>query len=241
MRLALILAAIVFIVTLLVRLPASLLVSHLPSDLVCEDASGTVWQGACVQLSTNGIRVANLTWSLHPLALLKLAISADLSSADPAAGGSGRVVLGRDGDVSITDLHATLALPAGSQWLPPGTSATLIASLPSAKFRNARLITIEGTIDIQQLHISNPAADLGSYQLRLQPEASGSMIDGELRDLNGPLAVSAQLRLQPSGAYEINGTVAPRANPSEDLDKALQLLGPADAQGQRTFSLAGTW
>ena len=40
---------------------------------------------------------------------------------------------------------------------------------------------------------------------------------------------------------DIEGTVATRSSASDDLSKALQLfLGPADAQGQHTFSLAGT-
>jgi Type II secretion system (T2SS), protein N len=242
LRAALILAAIIFIVTVLARLPADVLVSHLPSDIACEDVSGTLWHGTCGQLGSNGFNVAALSWSLHPLALLKLRVSADLISSDPAGGGSARVVLIRGGDVAISDLHATLPLPAGSPWLPGGASATLALTLPSVKLHNDRLVAIEGTVDVQQLHISNPAADLGDYELQIQPQASASAptIEGQIRDLNGPLAVSGLLRLQPSGEYDINGTVAPRGSVSEDLNKALQFLGPADAQGQRTFSLAGT-
>ena len=64
---------------------------------------------------------------------------------------------------------------------------------------------------------------------------------GQLRDLSGPLAVRGQLRLQPSGAFEINGTVATRPNAGNEIDQALQVfLGPADTQGQRPFSMAGT-
>jgi hypothetical protein len=67
-------------------------------------------------------------------------------------------------------------------------------------------------------------------------------MNGQLRDLEGPLEVNGQLTLQQSGSYEVNGTVASRASASEDLNKTLQLfLGPADAQGRRTFSLAGSF
>jgi hypothetical protein len=240
LRIALVLAALVFVATLLVRLPASVLISHLPADIACEDVSGTVWHGTCGQLSSDGLKVAGVSWQLHPLALLELAISADLSSIDPSAGGSGSVVLTRSGDASITDLHATLPLPTGSQLLPAGASATLVLSLPSVRLHNAHLASIEGSIEIHHLHLANPSSELGSYQLQLQPPASGSTTEGQLRDLEGPLQVSGQLRLQATGEYEVNGTVTPRANASEDLSKTLQYLGPADAQGQRTFSLAGT-
>lgn len=240
MRIALVLAAIVFVVTLLLRLPASLLVSHLPADVACEDVSGTVWHGTCGQLSSDGLKVAGLSWRLHPLALLGLALSADLASAEPGAGGSASVVLTRSGDASITDLQATLPMPVGSQLLPAGSSATLVLSLPSVKLHNAHLTSIEGSIQIQHVHLSNPVTELGSYQLQLLPATSGSTTEGQLHDLDGPLQVSAQLRLQPTGEYEINGTVTARSSANEDLNKALQNLGPADAQGQRTFSLAGS-
>jgi hypothetical protein len=240
LRTALVLAALVFIATLLVRLPAGVLVSHLPAGIACEEVSGTVWNGTCAQLSGDGLKVAGVSWHLHPLALLGLTLSVDLSSIDPAAGGSGSVVLTRSGDASITELHATLPLPPGAALLPAGASATLVLSLPSVTLHADHLTSIEGSIQAQHVHVSNPAADIGSYELQLQPPVSDSPIEGQLHDLDGPLQVNGQLRLQPSGEYEVNGTVTARANASEDLDKLLQYLGPADAQGARTFSLAGS-
>lgn len=240
MRAALVLAALVFLATLLVRLPASVLLSYLPAQIVCEDVSGTVWHGSCGQVSSDGMKVAGVSWRLHPLALLALELSADLSSIDPNAGGSASVVLTRSADESITDLHATLPLAAGSPLLPADTTATLVLSLPSVRLHHDRLTSVEGSIEVQHVRVSNPASELGSYELQLQPSPSGATTEGQLHDLEGPLQVSAQLRLQPSGEYEINGTVTPRANANEDLNRILQYLGPADAQGRRPFSLAGT-
>jgi hypothetical protein len=48
------------------------------------------------------------------------------------------------------------------------------------------------------------------------------------------------LQLSPSGAYELDGTVAARDASSSDLQQLLQMLGPPDAQGRHVFSLAGT-
>jgi hypothetical protein len=242
LRIALILAVIIFVITLAVRLPASMLLSHLPSEIVCEEPSGTVWSGSCAQVHSNGINLADVSWSVHPLALLTATVRADLSSADPNAGGSGSVELARNGDASITGLHFILPLLPAMQILPAGSSATLVLDLPSAKIHGEHLVALEGTIDLRQLHLSNPSADLGSYQLQFQPPGEDTVMLGQLHDLEGPLAVSGQLQLQPSGAYEINGTVLARNGASADLNQALQtFLGPADSQGQRAFSLAGTF
>jgi hypothetical protein len=237
-RTGILLAALIFVVTLAVRLPARLLVSYLPQDVSCEDPAGTVWQGSCGRIHSNGLTISALSWKLHPLALLRATLSADVNSADPSNGGHASVEATRS-DISLTDLHAVLPLPAGSSLLPRGTSATLSFALPSARIHDSHLVGIVGTIDLQQLHIAEPPADLGSYELTF-PQAASSSMTGELRDLEGPLAVSGQLVLQATGAYEINGTVASRADLNENLNRALQFLGPPDAAGRRSFSLAGT-
>lgn len=240
MRLALILAALIFVATLLVRLPASLLLSHLPADLVCDEPSGTVWHGSCAEVHDGGISVAGVSWTLHPASLLKLMVSADLSSADPNAGGSASITLDRSGEANISALHATMPLTASSNILPAGSSATLVLSLPSLRIRDEHLVAIEGTIELNQLHVADAAPALGSFQMQFLPADENADIDGRLRDLEGPLAVDGLMKLQPTGAYEINGTVATRPGAPYDLEKTLQVLGPADPQGRRTFSLAGT-
>jgi hypothetical protein len=239
LRTGIILAVLIFIATLAVRLPAGLLVRYLPDDVSCDDPGGTVWLGSCARVRSNGITISALSWKLHPLALLRATLSAEVNSADPASSGHANIEATRSGDISISDLHAVLPLPPGSNVMPRGTSATLALTLPSARIHDSHLIAISGTIDLQQLHIADPPADLGSYELQF-PATEAATITGQLRDLEGPLAVSGQLVLQPTGTYEINGTVSPRAALSEELNKALQFLGPPDASGQRTFSLAGS-
>jgi general secretion pathway protein N len=238
-RTGLILAVLILLGTVLVRLPARLLTSLLPNDISCDDPGGTLWQGTCGQLRSSGISIAGLSWKLHPLPLLHGTLSADVSSADPDNGARGSVEATRSGDISISELHAVLPLPPGSGPIPRGTSATLALALASAKIHDSHLVQIAGTVDLQQLRISNPRADLGSYELQF-PAADSSTMTGQLRDLGGPLAVNGQLTLQASGVYEVNGTVAPRSALSPDLEKALQFMGPADASGRRQFSVAGT-
>ena len=63
---------------------------------------------------------------------------------------------------------------------------------------------------------------------------------GRLRDIDGPLSLQGQARLSSDGSYEFSGTVATHGGASPDLQQALQLLGPPNAQGRYEFSLAGT-
>ena len=238
-RTGVVLAILIFLGTVLVKLPARLLIPFLPNTVSCDDPGGTLWQGSCGRLRSNGLSIAGVSWRLHPLALLHAAVSADLSSADPNNGIRGSVDATRSCDISVTDLHATLPLAPGSGLLPQGDSATLALALESAKIHDSHLVQIAGRIDLLQLRISNPPADLGGYELQF-PVSDSAAMTGQLRDLGGPLAVNGQITLQASGNYVVNGTMSPRSPPSADLDKALQFLGPADAAGQRPFSLEGT-
>jgi hypothetical protein len=241
LRVALILAAILFVITLLVRLPASVLSSQLPSEVVCDEPSGTVWHGTCDQVRADGVSISGVSWTLHPLSLLSLTLNADLSSSDPNAGGSASVELHRNGDARISALHFSMPLTPALQLLPAGSTATLMLALPSARIQAQHLTAVEGVVTLQQFRLSNPAAELGSYEMQFAPAAGDGDMVGQFHDLNGPLVVSGQLRLQPSGAFEINGTVAARPNAGNDINQALQtFLGPADTQGQRPFSVAGT-
>jgi hypothetical protein len=240
LRATLILAAVVFLSTLLVRLPARALLALLPADVSCAAPDGTVWSGSCEELRIGTLRVSSLSWTLHPAALLRLRLAADIASQDPAANGHAQLELAPNGNLEITGLAANVALPGGSAPVPAGTSGTLQLAIGSARIEDRHLVALLGKIDLQDLHIENPAADLGSFELQFAPPGQGGAVVGQLRDLNGPLAVSGLLQLSPAGVYDLEGTLAPKPGASADLTQALQLLGAPDAQGRRAFSLAGS-
>jgi hypothetical protein len=231
---------VVFVITLLVRLPARVLVSLLPPDVACAAPSGTIWSGSCGQLRAGVVSIAGLSWQLHPAALLRARIAANVASQDPAANGHAQLELRTNGNVAVAALAANLAMPRDTGLLPPGTSGTLQLAIDSARMEGGHLVALQGTIDVQQLHIENPAADLGSFELQFQPPVQDAAIVGLLHELNGPLSVVGVLRLSRGGSYELQGNVAARADSSAELTQLLQMLGPPDAQGRRAFSIAGT-
>jgi general secretion pathway protein N len=231
---------VVFVVTLVVRLPARVLTAVLPADVVCDSPGGTVWVGSCASLRADTVVVAALRWQLHPAALLRLQLWADLASDDPAVHGQAQARLALDGDLQITALAATLALPGGLGLVPAGTSGNLHLAIDSARVSAAHLVAVQGTITLQQLHIANPAADLGSFELQFAPPGPGADIVGQLRDLDGPLSVIGVLQLARTGSYQLEGSVAPKPDSGADLTQLLQMLGPPDAQGRRAFSIGGT-
>jgi hypothetical protein len=65
-------------------------------------------------------------------------------------------------------------------------------------------------------------------------------LTGALDDLGGPLDVTGSLQLLADRSYVVEGLIAARADAPADISQMLQFLGPADQQGRRPFSLAGS-
>lgn len=237
---AIVLVVAIFLVTLLVRLPASVISELLPRDVDCREPSGTVWQGACAELHSGSLTLSDLHWSLHPLALLRAHLRLDLQSGDVRAPGRATLSLDTHGDADIESLIATLPLQNGIDVLPTGWSGAIELAIPRARIESHHLTSIEGTITARQLHCLRPAADLGSFELSFPPSGLQAPSVGSLHDIGGPLALQGSLRLAGDGSYEMNAVVAARDPANADLQQLLLLLGPPDAQGQHALSLAGT-
>jgi hypothetical protein len=239
-RAALLIAILVFVITVLVRLPARTLLPLLPPQVSCETPSGTVWHGACAQLRSGTVSLSGFTWHVQPAQLLRGGLQAELVSTDPKASGQAIVTLSAHQQVDVHQLTAQLPLRNGLSVLPHDLSGTVQVSVDRAQLRHGQLLALQGFVRVLQLRSESQAADLGSFELRFPPAAPGDPIQGQLQDLGGPLSVSGQLRLMRSGGYDLSGWVVARPSASPELVQALQLLGPADAQGRRMFSVAGS-
>src|SRR5262249_4111906 len=82
---------------------------------------------------------------------------------------------------------------------------------------------------------------LGTYRIIFPaPNAKANEVAGAvLASDDSPLAGVGTLRLDPTRHYVIDAQVAPRPSAPASIPKALQFLGPPDAQGRRPFSAAG--
>src|SRR5579863_231635 len=76
-RLALI-GVVALVVIVVCVLPASLLTRFLPPAVHAEDFSGSIWHGSAGRLTANGRPAGAIEWTLHPLALARLHLVADL-------------------------------------------------------------------------------------------------------------------------------------------------------------------
>lgn len=236
-------ALLLFVITVIARLPASWALRAVPGSMACEGPTGSLWHGHCAQLQIAGTPIGPIVWRLHALPLLIARLDAEVQSLDARLQGQARITLHPGGRVDARSLQAQLALSSNLlPGFPEGWQGKVHLQLAALGIEAGRLTALQGTVDIDSLAQLSPAMAMGSYQLRFDaPPKSAGTIVGTLRDTAGPLSVAGTVQYSAQGGYEIAGTVMARNDATPELAKAVEYLGEADAQGRRPFSLAGTF
>ena len=241
------------LVVVIAVLPASLANKFLPPVVRAEDFSGTLWHGSAGRISVAGRDAGALEWHLHPLALFKLRLAADLHWVKGSFVVDGAAALSRS-DFQASDLRgggpiadlSTFGMAPGWQGLAEIRIRNIAADLagPSPSLRAA-----VGEIDVADLSSPQVAggSDIGSYALTFD---NGSLpANGEARaalvDKGGPLSLDASITLTPqSRTGMLSGTVKERAEAPPALRKELDnvaQLHARDAQGRIPIDLEFTF
>ena len=230
-------------------LPASLAARFLPAQVHGEDFSGSLLHGAAGKLSINARDAGAVEWRVHPLALLRLAIVADVhwvkvsfvldGTAEISPGGIAAHDIKGGGPI---DSLQSLGFAAG--WKG---SANLTFTEIKSSFR--RLESAVGNIavaDMSSAYIAQ-GSELGGYVLQLAPGgiAPDGSISASLKDTGGPVEASAQIRFSPATRTGmLSGTLKERPEASPALLNQLSNLSqlhPRDSSGRFPVELEFTF
>jgi hypothetical protein len=251
-RVALI-ALVAVLAVVITALPASLANKFLPAGAQAEDFSGTLWHGSAGRITIGGRDAGALEWRLHPLALFKLRLDADLHWVKGGFAVDGTAAVDRS-DFQASDLHgggpiadlSSLGVAPGWRGIAQVEIRRITADVsgPVPSLRSA-----VGEIDVSDLSSPQVAAgsDLGGYALTFDDAALSA--DGEARatlvDRGGPLSLDALLTLTPkTRTAMIAGTAREREDAPAALRKELDnvaQLRPRDAQGRIPIDLEFTF
>lgn len=234
-------AVLVFVGTLLGRLPASWLLPLLPAQVHCTAADGSLWNGHCADLSVAQLRIGDTQWKLAALPLLLGRLVLQISADGDDIKGSGTFRLGLGGSIEARDTHAQFPLDTLQLPLPQGWSAHAALTLRAATLKQLQLQSLDGELQILDLQQQNPSLPLGDYALSFDPASnSNARFTGKLRDLKGPLSVNATLGVNPDLSWQIDGLVGARGDIPDDMRQVLQLMGDPDSSGRYSLSASGT-
>jgi hypothetical protein len=244
-----VLGLIVLSVAVIIALPASFAARFLPAQVQAEDFSGNLLHGAAGKIRVNARDAGAIEWQVHPLALLRLAIVADIHWVKVGflIDGTAELKVGSfaahdiSGGGPVEDLQ-TLGFAEGWKGMAKLTFAEIKGTF-------AKLEAAVGKIDVANISSLSVAAgsDLGSYELQLEPQsiAPDGSISATLNDTGGPVEAQAQIRFSPATRTGmLSGTLKERAEASPALRNQLSNLSqlrPRDASGRFPVELEFTF
>lgn len=241
-------AIIAFIGFLIMYLPAAQVIGRatLPANVEIYGVSGTLWEGQVQQIVVNGLPVNDVSWQLHPLALLAGNISADLKggnirSADEVSF-SGPVTTGLLSQQRIELEDFQLYLPVSrvlsqvSLPIPVNASGRFRARIAELQFNGeCQRLKGEGSWLNAAVAGTQGPIDFGTYKATLRCE-----------DKDIGITVSEPNKLGLSMDAVVNSTfsrfsVAGKFKPDEDLPRevhqAAGFFGQPQPDGYTRFKL----
>jgi hypothetical protein len=187
--------------------------------------------------------VGDVTWELHAARLLAGKVAGHVTIARPGSGNAETSFeTGFTGSrVTLSDLKADFQPdPAMLRVLQSNMHGAVHLDLKHVQLEKDALLDLQGHIEARDLsQTGGTPGSLGSYAVDF-PGGSRPP-KGKLRDLGGPMAVEGEVTLTGPHSVEVSGLVAPRASADPSLVSQLRILGTADAQGRRPFSLEYTF
>ena len=238
------------LVIALATLPATLFSGQLArAGLSAVSLNGSVWSGQAQSLALRSSVLGDLSWSFAPLDLLRGRLGAQLALTRADGRFATHASLAPGGRVSLVDTEVDLplavlaALPVG---LPGNWQGRMKGTFEEVVLVNGAPTALRGTLDLDGL-VSPPPRNLaiGSYAVEVPDPAAAGRPAGEInvgiKDKGGPFAFDGRLTISAGRSYLIEGRVATRGNVPPEVSQALQMFGPADADGRRALSLSGTF
>ena len=235
----------VFLVVLVLYLPASWFASFLPAQVKCRQLGGSIWNGECLGLQYQAAELGDATWNLSVGGVLSGRLRGDVDLRGPAVALRADLDTNFQGVGELRRVTAHVPLdPAVLPQLPPNQRGTVTADLPRlvlAAGPAPRLI--QGFIELRDLRqLGGQPLDLGSYRVDFdgQAQANGE-IQGKLRDLGGPFELQGTVSLTPPNAYLVHGRIAGRTAQAENIVREITLGAAPDTSGRSEFSFEGSY
>ncbi len=240
----LIAAALIFVATLIISAPLSLVAAFIDfekQDVAYSGVHGTIWGGGFSDLSVRGAPLGDVSFRLAPLSLLRASPSLSLTAKGGAINGEGRVAIGPGRKLTLENVAADIRLGAVAPRGVFGEPARGIArvDLERVVFSRAKgCQSAEGELWTDVLD-----APAKRFNLPAMPMAGGvACEDGRLAvslaGANAKADAEVVLRIDRTLAYEISA----RARPEEEgVASALRGFGFEEDNGALIYGSAGVF
>lgn len=233
----------IFLISIVVRLPAALLAGPLAEqNIFAQGLSGSIWSGQAAALSAkvNGqiIPWGEVSWSLAPLSLLSLAPTLDFRAQLGQQSMTGRMAVASTESVTLTRLTGQLPASLARLFAPVSLGGQLIFEFDELLWgKTGGVGRVEGTLIWRDATwvSSIDRVPLGVYQLSLS--SSEDTIRGVLSSSTATVLANGEVAYT-GGDYALDLLVQPEGYAQQRLRQTLALIAQPEGDAFR-IKLAG--
>lgn len=239
-RTLLLIALLVFAVTLVIKAPAATVYAWLQPGMASSPVSllgvgGTVTRGHAAQLTFQGRpALSPVSWELQWLKLLLGRASFRLVGGSDGSLIEGVVYAVPSGTVTLSGFRSAVPLKAafaiaGQPFIP--AEGQISAEVESLRLRDGWPLSASGVLSARGLawKLGREGVLLGDYEATLENETAG--IKATIRTLAGALEVSGEARAGNDRRYELQLQMRPKPDAPPLLINLVRSIGQPDAQG----------
>jgi hypothetical protein len=234
----------VFLVILVLYLPAAWLSGALPAGVNCRQLGGSVWNGECLGLDYAGLALGDATWNLGAGRAITGRLVGDVAIRGGALNVRADVDSSFSGNGEFNNVRGNINLdPRLLPQLPQDKSGSISVDLARLALNDGAPTAIAGSVELRNLRqLGARPLELGSYRVTFDGNSAGEgPLVGKLRDLGGPFGVEGTVTLSPGRAYLVQGFIQGRTADAERLVREITLGARPDASGRSAFSFEGSW
>ena len=237
----------VFTTSLLVYLPASIVVNQLvlPAQLQLNGLQGTIWQGHVQQVRWQNYDLGELQWTLNPSALLSAKAEASVRFGRDSAlnlRGKGEVGYSSEGAYAnslVLSMPMDEVLKRAPIPVPIVAQGQVEVTVRNFVYQAPYCLNAEGTLAWSQAGIESPLGNLGLEQTIADITCENSTLIVKGTQKSGEVSSEYSAQLDPQSRYKAQGWFKPEAEFPEQLGKNLKWLPKPDNQGRYLFNQQG--
>lgn len=238
---------VLYILSLLLTLPASLVVRFIPENTGIQigHITGTIWNAQVSQVNyRHQVQLKKLTWNFDWSALLAMKLKADIrfNNGRNVLNGKGAVIYGTSGliledlkvDMQSAHLLSYLALP-----VPVMPSGKLSLVIEHASQGAPYCSELDGYLVWQDASAETP---MGNIDLA-SPNVDLSCVQGEvvasLKQDSEQLTTNAKIQLSEGWKYQLQGDIKGTDKLDPSILQAISWIGPKTNTGETKFRFNG--
>lgn len=242
-----IIAVVSYLLFTLMNTPAATVISlaekNISMPVKFYGVQGSIWNGQADRVMIQSQPpLDNLQWSLNPLALLLLGLSADIEAQIKQQKIIGNIHIGVSGNISASDVRAQLAAADVQRMLamPFGElGGEFNLDIKSLQLSGTGLPIASGKIIWKNASLTMAeSVDLGLVEVNISPGKDDQLL-ANIKNKNGQLSISGDVSLMPDKRYTVDLSFNPQNNASNNVKQSLGMFARRQSNGSYLLKKSG--